>query len=548
MLIAFMSLVAIIAGVGIVGYINTLRIVDEFDSLNEKVIPIMSSLQDVQIASETLASLTLTLTLGGLDDELTAELIEEIGTSKSKFNDSIHLYGEMIRKYFPEEAEFRNDIIQKWNLFASLSDKAIQRIGTTPSTTNVLSHDEIDVFHSAQDSLELSIRDAIEHETDETEEAQSEVRSTVASVTNTVLVSLIVAVVLAIIISLIISGRISKPILGLSNATKQIVAGNLNYPIEAKSSSTDEISELSAQFDKMRHAVNLRTGRLREANDKLMLRERQLEKANEDLIKTERAKEEFISMVSHELKTPLGPAKGYAEMLLRPNIGGPLNDRQKKYLQTIHKNIQKMEVLVSDVLDVYKLDMGKLSFSKSKTDIESLIDSVIIDMKLLTAEKKIDLRADVRVDKGTTAFCDPKRIEQVLANLIKNSIDFVPENCGKIIVKVEESKDGEPMIQFTVEDNGIGIPLDKVDNLFKKFYQIDTSATRKHGGTGLGLVICKGIVEAHGGNMWIDKSYNNGLRVIFTLPKSSQISEEYGRPEPLEQGQEGKSRGATVLA
>ncbi|CAN5496281.1 hypothetical protein BH18THE2_BH18THE2_40000 [soil metagenome] len=204
--------------------------------------------------------------------------------------------------------------------------------------------------------------------------------------------------------------------------------------------------------------------------------------------------------------------------------------------------------MVSDVLDVYKLDIGKLNFSKSKTEVESLINSVLSDLKLLTGDKKIDLQPVVRIDKGTTAFCDSKRIEQVLANLIKNSIDFVPENTGKIIVKVEESEDDHGMIRFVVEDNGIGIPPDKVDNLFKKFYQIDTTVTRKHGGTGLGLVICRGIVDAHDGNLWIDKSYSNGLRVIFTLPKSSQIREDYDNQYIQKQEQDSKARGVTVLA
>ena len=94
------------------------------------------------------------------------------------------------------------------------------------------------------------------------------------------------------------------------------------------------------------------------------------------------------------------------------------------------------------------------------------------------------------------------------------------------MIKARESIDNESVIYFQVEDNGIGISSDKVDNLFQKFYQIDTTATRKHGGTGLGLVICKGIIEAHGGKIWIDKSYTNGLRIIFTLPKVDQSKEQ----------------------
>ena len=105
--------------------------------------------------------------------------------------------------------------------------------------------------------------------------------------------------------------------------------------------------------------------------------------------------------------------------------------------------------------------------------------------------------------------------------MIKNAIDFVPGDTGKIMLRVSKK---ENQIIFSVEDNGIGIPPNKIDNLFKKFYQIDTSLTRKHGGTGLGLAISKGIVEAHGGEMWVDKEYMGGAKFIFTLPIKDIVS------------------------
>jgi two-component system sensor histidine kinase VicK len=98
---------------------------------------------------------------------------------------------------------------------------------------------------------------------------------------------------------------------------------------------------------------------------------------------------------------------------------------------------------------------------------------------------------------------------------VKNSVDFVPDKGGKIKVAKNNTNDS---VLFTVEDNGAGIPSEKVDNLFKLFYQIDTSITRKHGGTGLGLASCKGIIEGHGGNIWIDRNYTRGISISFTLP------------------------------
>jgi signal transduction histidine kinase len=113
-------------------------------------------------------------------------------------------------------------------------------------------------------------------------------------------------------------------------------------------------------------------------------------------------------------------------------------------------------------------------------------------------------------------LCDGERIEQVIANLVKNSVDFVPKSGGRITIRAETDVTSQT-VTFTVEDNGIGIPPEKMDNLFKSFYQVDTSMARKHGGTGLGLVICKGIIESHGGKIWIDRNYTQGTSIKFTL-------------------------------
>jgi signal transduction histidine kinase len=202
--------------------------------------------------------------------------------------------------------------------------------------------------------------------------------------------------------------------------------------------------------------------------------------------------------------------------------GAEVNERQKNAIDAMNRSIEKLQALVDDVMDVYKLDMGKLKFSMTDTEITKLINYSILELRPLTLNKKIDLVADIDI-KGTV-FCDPNRIDQVLSNLIKNSIDFVPDNGnGKIIVRAQKDDDTNSsnsfnMILFSVEDNGIGINPEKADKLFQKFYQIDTGPTRKHAGTGLGLVICRGIIEAHGGKIWVDKTCKTGAAIKFTLP------------------------------
>jgi signal transduction histidine kinase len=349
-------------------------------------------------------------------------------------------------------------------------------------------------------------------------EEMSKLKNTFILVTLLVLAGTAVAV-------FYISRFISKPITTLKDAAISIAQGNLNKQFKPFSSN-DEIGELSMHFERMR-------GNIRKYTDEITRKEKELEIYNEELVANDRAKEEFISMVSHELRTPLVPIKLYSEMLLKSEVMGELNNKQKKAVELIHKSMLKQEQLVEDVLDVFKLDMNKLSLSKKDIEIYSLVNEVVNDLKSFTIEKQIEITVDIRTRSIKTVFCDKRRIEQVFANLIKNSIDFVPGNTGKINIRAEDAqesatgndvgdKNRSQFVTFSVEDNGIGISHENATNLFKKFYQIDTSATRKHGGSGLGLAICKGIVEAHGGKIWIDIEYTGGAAVRFTIPSTNE--------------------------
>lgn len=334
---------------------------------------------------------------------------------------------------------------------------------------------------------------------------------------------------IAILIVFLFAARISNPITQLKRLVVDVSEGNFNTMVRSKQS--NEIGELASSFESMRQNVNQvnnnlnslvkeRTKKLSKANEDLQLRELELEKANEELRAADIAKEEFMSMVSHELKTPLSPMKLYSQMLLKSTKSfGKLNEKQNKAITVILNGITKLEVLIGDILDVYKLDIGKLKLKKIDVSVEKLVNQIVTEFKPLADEHKIEFTSDVRT--SGTVECDPQRINQVFSALIKNSLDFVPNDGGRITLRAENdhTERGHKLI-FTVEDNGIGIPPDKIDNLFKKFYQIDTTMTRKHGGTGLGLSICKGIIEAHNGTIWLDKGYSKGASFKFTLPRN----------------------------
>jgi signal transduction histidine kinase len=175
------------------------------------------------------------------------------------------------------------------------------------------------------------------------------------------------------------------------------------------------------------------------------------------LLETEKSKDEFISMVSHELRTPIVPIKLYTDMLLKTKSMGELNEKQRKALASVQKGTDRLEMLIGDIFDIYKLDIGKLKFNMSDTDIRSLIDQNIAELKSYTAEKQISLKTDIGA--AGTVWCDPRRVGQVFFNLVKNSVDFVPAGTGEITIRAEDGHDS--LVTFTVQDNGPGIPAEK---------------------------------------------------------------------------------------
>ena len=250
-------------------------------------------------------------------------------------------------------------------------------------------------------------------------------------------------------------------------------------------------------------------------NQKIM--EEKLSEALKNVKQSELQKEEFSSMMTHELNTPLVPIKGYCEMLKDTDTFGILNKDQLDFINKIDSNATLLERLISDLLDVQKLDMKKMSFLITKFSLDGFMDELKENNLHLMKNKKINFT--IKCPKNLILNSDKQRLRQVLDNLIRNSVDFVPIKDGMISV---EAKIKEKNIIFSVTDNGPGIPKEKQSHIFKKFYQIDTSATRKHGGTGLGLVICKGITEGLDGKIWLESEFGKGTTFFIYLPAKEE--------------------------
>jgi len=303
-------------------------------------------------------------------------------------------------------------------------------------------------------------------------------------------VILIIDIAVFFLVLFIIRKSLS-PLATITQALSRVKEGTYGEKIEY--SGSDEVGQLVQTFNMMSDTIKVK---------------------EEEAKKTDIAKDEFLAMITHELKTPLVPIQGYSDILLGEHLG-KLNDKQKERIQIIKSSSESLLAIISDLLDAQKLELGQLSMKKLNANIKETIDKAIESLKPEIEQKNIKINSIVT---DFTISHDQERIGQVMTNLIKNSLIATESNTGKIEIMMEEMP---TEIKISIKDNGIGIPLDKQKELFKKFYQVDATLTRERGGSGLGLAICKGIIESHNGNISMESVPNQGSTFSFTIPKAS---------------------------
>ena len=251
----------------------------------------------------------------------------------------------------------------------------------------------------------------------------------------------------------------------------------------------------------------------------------EIKQANVKLENLERMKSEFISIVSHELRTPLTAIKNSLG-ILKGGTAGATTPIMDKFLGLAERNVLRLKGIINDLLDLSKIEAGKMKFSFEKADILSPIETVKNTLENLIKEKNINFSMDIENDLPQV-FIDTLRVEQVITNLLSNAIKFTPENgeisvCAKVVngsyISRQEIQDSKNYVVVSVKDSGIGIETENLEKVFDKFQQIESSLSRKIGGTGLGLPIAKQLVDAHKGAIWVESVINNGSTFSFAIP------------------------------
>jgi len=280
---------------------------------------------------------------------------------------------------------------------------------------------------------------------------------------------------------------------------------------------------------------------------------------NKKLAKLERLKSEFISIVSHELRTPLTTIKNSLDIIISGKTGD-LTENAEKFINMARRNVVRLSGIINDLLDISKIEAGKLDFKYMPAKIESVIEYVKNNLQGVAKEKNIKLECNLASD-GAEIYADTNRLEQVLTNLVSNAVKFTPnEGVIKISTKIINAKDlkvedcfkveleklSGDYIQVCVSDEGIGIEKDNLKQVFDKFQQIENSLSREVGGSGLGLAIAKQLIEAHNGAIWCDSVINKGSNFYFVIPVATEKNKFLLTKKQLVQ--KAKSKNSTLLS
>lgn len=299
--------------------------------------------------------------------------------------------------------------------------------------------------------------------------------------------SLVLVLMAGVAITFLFARRLTRPIFNLTEGAKSIGEGqwDTRIPVESK----DELGFLAHEF-------NLMAMKLKELDQ---------------------LKDDFVSSVSHELRSPLAAIAGYAELLRSKPLGEIAAEKREKALAIIQESTERLSHFINDILDLAKLKSGHVEIRRRPYEVSEGIEEVVGLLLPLFEKKQIPCTIDVP-DNIPVLQADHEKIRQVLTNLLSNALKFTPPQ-GKIRIA---AKNQSEFVEITVKDSGMGIPDDQKEAVFERFRQVKNSRDVVTGqkGTGLGLAIAKGNVEAHGGRIWIESELGKGTTVHFTLPTS----------------------------
>lgn len=359
----------------------------------------------------------------------------------------------------------------------------------------------------------------------------------VAQRNRTIIIVLLLIPIAIVLVYFLVNKLVRGPVELLAEKAKKFAEGDTSVSVDVKNE--DEIGILGKTFNYMVESVSSSSKRLEEEVLKKtsLLNERTrlmtlLEKANKDLRELDKLKSTFLANMSHELRTPMNAIIGYTDLMI-DGIDGPINEEQEKSLRKVSTNARHLLQLINDVLDISKIEAGKMKLSIKEIDLKWLIESALPTFEPQMKLKGLSFTIDVP-DGLPLIYGDEDRIREIFINLLSNSIKFTEKGGITISTKLSERgiKPGEEplFMEICVEDTGIGMKEEDLGKIFDKFVQVDLTTVRQYEGTGLGLSIARGLVSLHKGVIWVTSKLGEGSKFCFTLPLKKEILDKPAEP------------------
>ena len=303
---------------------------------------------------------------------------------------------------------------------------------------------------------------------------------------------------------------------------------------------TEELQVLNEQLVENLTALDSQNRELDRLNKELTRQTEEAARAQSEALEANRAKSDFLANMSHELRTPLNSVIGFSEVL-EDEMFGPLNEKQREYIGNILLSGRHLLALINDILDLSKVEAGRMTLDPAPVDVHTLLATALTMLQEKAHKHAIRLELDVDMDKETILVADERKLKQILFNLLSNAVKFTPDG-GKVRVSARKVRgnslperrlwepeqnpaalSGQDGIEISVTDTGIGIHKEDFTKLFQEFSQLTSPYTKKHEGTGLGLALCKRLVELHGGRIGLASQPDTGSCFSFVIPLKKEV-------------------------
>ncbi|MBC8522500.1 HAMP domain-containing histidine kinase [PVC group bacterium] len=327
---------------------------------------------------------------------------------------------------------------------------------------------------------------------------------------------------------LILTRLVFSPVRKLTRVSERVQSGDLSA--RSVLMTGDEFEELAIAYNEMLDRMEKDRDKLHRLNESLDLKVEELASDNVGLFESGRLKNEFLANVSHELRTPLNSIIGFAELLQGMGSRDFTGDEKgNRYINNILKSGRSLLEMINELLDMAKIEAGRMEVNLEKTSVEDLLEGLITIMRPQSKSASVEVDVHI-VNNLSTIETDPGKLQQILYNYLSNAIKFSPKHESvDIIAEQIRRKDQTYAVRIMISDQGCGIPEDMIDMVFDKFRQVDASHTKEHQGTGLGLAICRELAELLRAEVWVESKVGQGASFFVEIP----LIFEPDIPEPL---------------